>query len=85
MIIESIMNIMKSFILFIIGLFPELPDTSMLFSLTEPLREVLTSANMFIDVGVVCSCVLILLVVYNIGFLWSVVMWVVRKIPLGVS
>lgn len=85
MIIESVMNLFKSFILFVIGLFPTLPDSSSLYGFLEPLKSVFSVADMFIDVRVVMTCFLITLLVYNVKFIWSVVMWVIRKIPLGVS
>ena len=40
--------------------------------------------NMFISVSLLSRCVIIVLIVYNLKFVWSILMWLIRKIP-GVS
>ena len=86
MIIQGILDLIKAFILFIIGLFPTLPEAQFnsLFSRLQPVADAINSADMFIDISVCVSCVGIIFLVYNARAIWSLIMWVVRKIP-GVS
>lgn len=81
MIIEGIMNIFKALILFVVSLFPTLPDFSFIADLLLPILEIVKLTNYFISIPVVVTCVLALLLVYNARFLWSIVVWVLRKIP----
>ena len=84
MIIEGVLNVIKTFLLFLIGLFPEIPrivdNSSYLTSVAEAIRY----ANLFCNLTVVVGCIGIIFAVYNAQAIWSAVMWVVRKIP-GVS
>jgi hypothetical protein len=80
-IIEFIMNILKSFFLFVIGLFPALPDMTGLAGSVAPVAQVLGAVDHFVDLGVVAACVAALFVFANVEFIWGVIMWVIRKIP----
>ena len=80
MIVELILNLLKTLILFVISLFPTIPPFDMGVSL-QPFVDVVTSINSFISVPLVGICLGLLLVVTNIDFVWSMIMWVVRKIP----
>lgn len=86
MIIQSLLDLVKAFILFIIGLFPTLPETQFntLFDYLQPVADVINSADMFINIPVCVTCVGLIFLVYNARAIWSLIMWVVRKIP-GVS
>lgn len=84
MIVEAILGLLKTFLLFIIGLFPALPDMSGFFTYLTPLSNVINKVGMFIDLSVFSACMAIIFIVYNARALWALVMWVVRKIP-GVS
>ena len=50
----------------------------------SPLLYVVKFVNMFVSVSLLSRCVIIVLVVYNLKFVWSILMWLIRKIP-GVS
>lgn len=84
MILKGILDLLKAFLLFIIGLFPTLPDMSWLIGTISPVVQVFASLNMVVDVGVLSLCIGLLFLFSNIEFVWGIIMWVVRKIP-GVS
>lgn len=84
MIIEGIMNVLQAVILFIISLFPKLPDMSFLSQSVESVTSVLCAVDAFISVELVGFCLGVLFVFTHIDFIWSIIMWVIRKIP-GVS
>ncbi len=81
MIVELILDVVKAVLLFLIGLFPELPDMSELLGFFEPVFELYLNVDAFISVKVLGSCVLFLIIFCNIEFIWGIVMWVLRKIP----
>lgn len=84
MIIKAIMELLKALILFIIGIFPALPEITFLDGFVKGIRALIGSIDAFVSVSVLSSCLLLILLFYNARALWSLVMWVVRKIP-GVS
>lgn len=84
MIIEFLCNIFFSVIRFFVGLFPSFPSFDFLGSPLEPVFYVLGFINNFVSVALAGTCFMAILVVYNIKFVWSIIMWLVRKIP-GVS
>lgn len=84
MILEFICNIFFALANFFVGILPTLPSFSSLNASMAPLFYVIRFVNMFVSVKVVGNCLLIILVVYNIKFVWSILMWLIRKIP-GVS
>lgn len=84
MIIEAIMDALKSLILFVIGLLPAGPDLSFVTDWMQPFVAVLRSVNQFLHLPTIAVCLLAIFVCYNARLIWSIVMWVVRKIP-GVS
>lgn len=65
------MNILKSFFLFIIGLFPSLPDMTGLIGTVAPVARVLGAVDHFVDLGVVAACVAALFVFANVEFIWG--------------
>jgi len=69
---------------FLVGLFPSFPRFDNLAVTLDPFAYVIRFLDMFISLKLVSRCLLIILLVYNIKFGWSVLMWVIRKIP-GVS
>lgn len=78
------MELLKTFLLFIIGLMPSVPDVSGLVSFINPVFSLLGGLNNFVSVSLVGTCLVILFVCMNIEFIWGIIMWVIRKIP-GVS
>lgn len=84
MILEAICNVFFGVVSFIIGLIPKFPSFSSLNVSLAPVFYVFNFVNLFINVKTIGSCLLVVLVVYNLKFIWSALMWLVRKIP-GVS
>ena len=84
MIVEAILNLLKSFLFFVIGLFPALPETSGLPTSINSVIQVIASVDYIVDVAVVGFCLTMLFLFTHIEFVWGVIMWVIRKIP-GVS
>lgn len=78
------MNLIKTFLLFVIGLFPSLPDMSFLIQPFQTVIDIIYTVNIFVDVRALGFCFVVLIIFFNIEFLWGVIMWVIRKIP-GVS
>lgn len=66
---------------FLVGLFPAFPQFGSLAVTLDPIAYVIRFLDMFISLKTVSGCLIVLLIVYNIKFGWSVLMWVVRKIP----
>lgn len=69
---------------FLVGLFPAFPRFDNLAVTLDPIAYIIRLLDMFVSLELVSRCLLIILVVYNIKFGWSILMWVIRKIP-GVS
>lgn len=69
---------------FLIGLFPAFPRFDALTAVLDPIAYVIHFLDLFVSMQVVSRCLLIILLVYNIKFGWSILMWVIRKIP-GIS
>lgn len=84
MIVKLLMDLLKFLLLFVISLFPALPDMSGLIQSLDSVLSVLKSINFVVSVSLVGWCVSFLFIFSNIEFIWSIIMWVVRKIP-GVS
>lgn len=84
MIIEFICNIFFALMHFLVGLFPRFPSFNGLQVSLGPVFYVLRFINQFINLKVVGYGLILVLLVYNIKIVWSILMWLVRKIP-GVS
>ncbi len=69
---------------FLVGLFPAFPRFDTLAVTLDPVAYVIRFMDLFVNMRVVSRCLLVILIVYNIKFGWSILMWIVRKIP-GVS
>ena len=68
----------------LVGLFPAFPRFDSLTVTLNPIAYVIRFLNLFVSMQMVSRCLLIILIIYNIKFGWSILMWVIRKIP-GVS
>ncbi len=66
---------------FLIGLFPAFPRFDNLMVTLSPIAYVIRFLNLFVSMQMVSRCLLIILIIYNIKFGWSILMWVIRKIP----
>lgn len=84
MILEFVMNLLKVFLLAVIGLFPTLPSMDWLIDGIDPVFEVIGLVDHVVSIRTLALCFGVLLVVSNIQFVWGIIMWVIRKIP-GVS
>lgn len=84
MILEGILNLVKGVLLFVISLFPVLPDMSFLSQSVSDLLSLFVLIDSVVSVRLVGSCFSVLFIFTNVDLIWSVIMWVVRKIP-GVS
>lgn len=84
MIIEFFCNAFFALAEFIIGIFPRFPSFDGLNTSFGPLFYIIDFVNIFVSVPLIGKCCTIILIVYNLKFVWSIVMWLVRKIP-GVS
>ena len=69
---------------FLVGLFPAFLRFDNLAVTLDPIAYIIRFLDMFVSLELVSRCLLTILVVYNIKFGWSILMWVIRKIP-GVS
>lgn len=84
MILEFIFNLLFAIANFLVGLFPAFPTFDSLNVSLSPVLYVMKMINMFVSVKLIGTCLVIILIIYNIKFVWSILMWIVRKIP-GVS
>lgn len=66
---------------FLVALFPAFPRFDALTTALDPIAYVIRFLDLFISMQAVSRCLLIILIIYNIKFGWSVLMWVIRKIP----
>lgn len=66
---------------FLVHLFPSFPRFDALTTALDPIAYVIRFLDMFISMKTVSLCLLIILIIYNIKFGWSILMWVIRKIP----
>ena len=80
MIVEFLLNMIKSIILFVISLLPDLP----LFGFVTGIGgfiEVILKAGVFVDMGVFASCLGIWFAFYYFEFIYAILEWVWKKIP----
>lgn len=66
------------------SLFPAFPSFEGLSVALGPVAYIIRFLDLLVSMEMVSRCLLVILVIYNIKFGWSVLMWVIRKIP-GVS
>ncbi|RPF41879.1 hypothetical protein EDD70_3005 [Hydrogenoanaerobacterium saccharovorans] len=84
MLLEWICNIFFSLAYFVLKLIPSFPQVDGLNISMSPLFYVLGFINNFVSLRVVSGCLLTVLVVFNCKYVWSLICWVIKKIP-GVS
>lgn len=84
MILEFICNILFKLAHLFISLIPKFPAFEQLNVSLAPVFYVIKLFNIFVSVRTLSVCLITILIVYNIKFVWSILMWLVRKIP-GVS
>lgn len=81
MVVVAIMDLLKKLILFIIGLFPDFPSMSFVREYIDTFVSVMKTLNRFISIPTLGVCLLAIIICYNARAIWSIVMWVIRKIP----
>lgn len=81
MILEALFNIIFWVVKLIISLFPTFPSFSALNIDLSPFYVVLKFSNIFVDIKLIGVCFIMVLLVYNAKFVWSIFMWLIRKIP----
>lgn len=79
MIIEAILNAMFAVILGVVNLFPTLPKIEITF--LDGIFQVFSLVDTFVSLKTVSYCLVTVFFFMNIEVVWSVIMWVVRKIP----
>lgn len=84
MIIEFFCNILFTLVRFFLNIIPRFPSFESLNVSLAPLFYVIRFVNVFISLRVVSIGLVLVLIVYNIKFVWSILMWLIKKIP-GVS
>lgn len=84
LIVEFFCNLYYGFLNIIVSIFPQFPSFEQMNIDLSPMFSVIRLANTFINVSLLGICLTVVLFVYNIKFVWSIIMWLVRKIP-GVS
>lgn len=79
MIVEWIINGVAFVVLGVVNLFPTIPqiDTSYL----DGVIQVISLVDTFVSVKVVAVCLALVFLLLNSRLVWSVIMWVVRKLP----
>lgn len=65
----------------LLGILPTFPSFENLNISITPFLYIFGLVNNFISVSLLGNCLLIILVVCNLRFIWSILMWFVRKIP----
>lgn len=66
---------------FILGLLPAFPSFDAIEISLLPMLYVFGLVNNFVSISLLGSCLLLILVVYNIRFVWSIFTWLLSKIP----
>ena len=81
MILSGILNILKSFVTFIIGLLPPFPSFDFLVEPIGFLVEIICRCNQFFSVSLFFSCIAIIFIINNIRLIWGIITWIINKIP----
>lgn len=84
MILAFVCNIFFALCHLFLNLLPKFPSFEALNVNLSPVFYVIKFINAFINIRVVGMGLVIVLIIYNLKFVWSILMWLVRKIP-GVS
>lgn len=84
MIIELICNVFFFLANLLVSILPTFPSFERFNVDLSPFFAVIKLVNTFVDIRVLGACLVIVLFIYNIKFVWSILMWLIRKIP-GVS
>lgn len=80
MITEAIVNVLVFIVLGVVKLFPTIPEIDLSFM--DGLIRVLSLVDSFVSLRVLAACLVTLFVFMHLSTVWSMVMWVVRKLPM---
>lgn len=86
MIIELLIKLCSTFVLFIYSLLPDVPSfpESLIISLNKVFDVIFSNLGllpMFIRINTIKILVPLLLIVINFEYIYNLVMWILRKIP----
>jgi hypothetical protein len=79
MILEAILAVIKFIVIGIISLLPTIPKIQIDY--LDGVFMALSSIDLIINLKVLAVCLALLFTSMHIQLLWSIIMWVVRKIP----
>lgn len=90
MILEAILNLVRLLLQFICALLPDIPDieVSLLEDLTHYFDLIFDNLDLlpfFIDINTVQVLVPLVLIVINFEHIYHFAIWVLKKLPLGIS
>jgi len=91
MIIEGLLNIIKTILTFILGILPNIPNlpASLLNSITSLFDLFFSNAGLlglFIRIDTIKIIVPIVLLIINFDYIYKFAMWLIKKIPmLGIN
>lgn len=91
MIVTAVFNLIKSLIELILSIFPNVPQAPEEFVdiIDYVLNMIFTSGtsilSLFIHINTIKICVPILLVIVNFEYIYKLIMWIVKKIPLSIE
>lgn len=81
MIVECLCIVFFGLANLLLGILPTFPSFETLNVSIASVLYVFGLVNNFVSVSLLGNCLLIILIVCNIRFVWSILMWLVRKIP----
>lgn len=90
MILEAILNLVRLLLQFIFALLPDIPDIeiSLLEDLTSYIDLIFDNLELlpfFIDINTIQVLVPLVLIVINFEHIYHFAIWVLKKLPLGIS
>ena len=79
MIVEAILFAIKFIVLGVISMLPTLPKVQIEY--LDGIFMAVSTLDLIINLKVLAVCLALLFLSMHTSFIWSVIMWVVRKIP----
>lgn len=80
MIVEAVVNLIVLLVLGILSLFPTMPTVELDF--LNGVIRVFSLVDLFVSLKVVGGCLVAVMVAMNARVIWSIIMWVLRKLPI---
>lgn len=86
MIIEAILNLLKTVITTVFGILPNIPSfDSATSSITEFFDLIFSNCGLigvFVNVNTLKICVPIILIIWNFEHIYKLTLWIIKKIPM---